>query len=55
MSFLKHYDGNHEEFKQFQTFDFQVTLTVDDQFKERWSSPGAFNMLASSQVSSSKR
>ena len=29
---------------------FQVTLTVDDQYKERWTSPGTFNMLASAQV-----
>ena len=28
----------------------KVTLTVDDQYKERWASPGTFNMLASSQV-----
>ena len=28
----------------------QVTLTVDDQYKERWTSLGTFNMLASSQV-----
>ena len=27
-----------------------MTLTVDDQYKERWSAPGVFNMLASSQV-----
>ena len=28
----------------------QVTLTVDEQYKERWTSLGTFNMLASSQV-----
>ena len=28
----------------------KVTLTVDDQYKERWASPGTFNMLASAQV-----
>jgi len=28
----------------------KVTLSVDDQYKERWTSPGTFNMLASSQV-----
>ena len=29
---------------------FQVTLTVDDQYKERWTSPSTVNMLASAQV-----
>ena len=28
----------------------QVTLSVDEQHKERWSSPGAFTLLSSSQV-----
>ena len=33
------------------TYNFaQVTLTVDEQCKERWTSPGTFNMLASSAV-----
>ena len=32
-------------------FPPQVTLAVDDQHKERWSSPGAFTLLSSSQVS----
>ena len=33
------------------TYNFaQVTFTVDEQCKERWTSPGTFNMLASSQV-----
>ena len=27
-----------------------MTLTVDEQYKERWTSLGTFNMLASSQV-----
>ena len=31
-------------------FFIKVTLSVDDQYKERWTSPGTFNMLASSQV-----
>ena len=36
----------------FQSYVFcaQVTLAVDEQYKERWTSPGTFNMLASSQV-----
>ena len=30
-------------------FCAQVALAVDEQYKERWTSPGTFNMLASSQ------
>ena len=28
----------------------QVTLTVDNQYTERWTSPGSFNLLSSARV-----
>ena len=34
-------------------FFIKVTLTVDDQYKERWTSPTTVNMLASAQVRNS--